>query len=110
MEIKAKLGNLRVSPRKVRLVADLIRGKKAAEAEKILRFSPKKSARDILKLLLSAIANAENNFSFKKDNLLIVKIMVNDGPTLKRWRARAMGRANEIKKRTSQILLTLEAK
>jgi len=108
MEVKAKLSYLRIAPRKVRLVADLIRGKKAEEAQAILRFTTKKSVDPITKLLKSAIASAINNFQLQESNLYITKIIVNEGPKLKRWRARARGRAFEIQKKTSHITITLD--
>lgn len=108
--ITAKLNNLRTSPRKVRLVADLIRGMMVMEAEKQLRFSTKKSSVPILKLLNSAIANAKQNAGLAKENLYIASIVVEAGRTLKRWRPRAMGRAGRIMKRTSHIILSLEQK
>lgn len=108
--IIAKLKHLRTSPRKVRLVADLIRGMTVEEAEKQLRFSTKKASVPILKLLNSAIANAKQNANLAKENLYIAKIVVEVGRTLKRWRPRAMGRAARIMKRTSHIILSLEQK
>lgn len=108
MEVKAKLRFLRIAPRKVRLVADLIRAKSALAAESQLSFMPKGSARPMLKLLNSAVANAENNFKLKKDNLYIKRIMVDEGPKLKRWRPRAFGRAAPILKRSSHITIILD--
>ena len=106
--VKAKLKYLRISPRKVRLVVDLIRGLKVVEAEKQLRFLNKRAARPILKLLKSAIANAGKN-NLTKENLRIVNILVDAGPSLKRWMPRAMGRATPIMKRTSHITMILES-
>lgn len=100
---KAQLKYLRISPRKIRLVADVIRGLNTVEAEQQLKFSSKKSAKHLLKLLKSAIANAGD-----ASNLFISEIKVDSGPTLKRWRARAMGRAAMIRKRTSHITIILE--
>ena len=108
MEVKAKLRFLRIAPRKVRLVADLIRAKSALAAESQLSFMPKGSARPMLKLLNSAVANAENNFKLKKDNLFIKRIMDDEGPKLKRWRPRAFGRAAPILKRSSHITIILD--
>jgi len=108
--ITAKLRHLRISPRKVRLVVDLIRGMDATEAEKQLKFLPQRAARPVLKLLNSAVANALNNFKAIKENLFITKIAVDPGPTLKRWLPRAMGRATPIMKRTSHITIVLESK
>lgn len=110
MNIKASLNHLRMSPKKIRLVADLIRGMDVKEADTQLKFSTKRAAKPILKLLGSATANAQHSFNVEKDNLFISKIEVNEGPTLKRWRARAMGRAAPIMKRTSHINLVLETK
>jgi large subunit ribosomal protein L22 len=108
MEVTAKLRFLRIAPRKVRLVANLIRSKTVQQAEAQLAFLPKRSARPIDKLLHSAIANAENNFKLKKDNLFIKKITVDEGPRLKRWRPRAFGRAAPIIKRSSHINMVLD--
>lgn len=104
----ARLRFLRMSPRKVRLVCDVVRGKQVEEALATLRFTPKAAALPISKLIRSAIANAEQ----KKENLdidrLFVKtIRVDEGPTLKRWRPRAQGRATRINKRTSHIVVEL---
>ncbi len=108
MQVLAKLNYFRIAPRKVRLVADLIRGKSVEEAKTILNFTIKKSTKDLLKLLKSAIANAKNNFQLEEKNLYISKILVNEGPKYKRWRARARGQAAEIQKKTSHITLILE--
>jgi len=110
MQVKTSLNYLRMSPRKVRLIADLIRGMEIIEAENQLKFTTKKAGRPILKLLNSAVANASHNFSIKKDDLYISKIQVNEGPPLKRWTPRAMGRATPIIKRTSHIDMILETK
>lgn len=106
-EVKAKLSFLRISPRKVRLVADLVRGKKVNKAIDILSIINKKSAEPIKKLLLSAMANAKNNFNLKEDSLKVAKITVDDGVIIKRWRPRARGRAAAIRKRTSHITVIL---
>lgn len=108
--ITAKLRHLRISPRKVRLVTNLIKGLTVKEAEKQLKFLTKRSAQPILKLLNSAVANAENNAKLIKENLYISSITVDVGPSLKRWRSRAMGRAFQILKRTSHITITLDQK
>lgn len=110
MQINASLNHLRISPRKIRLITDLVRGMDVKEAETQLKFLTKRVAEPILKLLNSAISNASHNFNIEKDNLFISEIQVNEGPTLKRWRARAMGRAAPIMKRTSHITLVLETK
>lgn len=110
MEVKAKLNYLRMAPRKVRLVANLIRGKDVTEAERILRFVKKKAKNPLLKLLQSAIANAVNNFKLKKDDLFISKILVDEGPRLKRILPRARGSVHIIQKRSSHIEIILKEK
>ncbi|OIO45738.1 MAG: 50S ribosomal protein L22 [Parcubacteria group bacterium CG1_02_36_42] len=107
MIVTAKLKYLRIAPRKVRLVADLIRGKKVSQALNFLEFLPKKSALPFLKLLKQAIANAKHNFQLDESNLYISKILVDEGPKLKRQMPRARGQADEIYKRTSHISLVL---
>ena len=107
MKVTATLKNLRISPRKVRLVADSVRGMDAKAAEIQLAQTIKRSAPDVEKLLKSAVANAENNFGLDKDNLFVEEIQVGEGPRLKRWLPRAHGRATQILKRTSQISLVL---
>lgn len=107
MSVIAKLNNLRISPRKVRLVADMVRGKKANNAQSILAFSIKKGALPLKKLLDSAMANAKNNFKLEENDLFISLLKVDEGRTLKRWRARARGRACRIEKKTSNITLGL---
>jgi len=108
--IKAELKNHRQSPRKVRLVADLIRGKKAEDALTLLTFTVKRASDPIRKLLESAIANASHNFDIKVGDLFVKEIRVDEGPTLKRFRARAHGRASSIRKRTSRVLINLDTK
>ncbi len=108
MKVDAKLNYLRISPRKVRLVADLIRGRRVSEAENRLSFTTKKATKPLGKLLNSAIANAEHNFDLNKDNLYISEIRVDQGPTLKRWRPRARGATNQIQKKTSHVTIVLE--
>jgi large subunit ribosomal protein L22 len=108
MEIKANLNNLRISPRKVRQVAALVKGMKAGQAKEQLTFLVKKPAPIILKLLNSAIANAKHNFSIEQDDLYIKSLSVNGGPSLKRWLPRAMGRATPLLKRTSSIKMILD--
>ena len=108
MPVTAKLRYLRIAPRKVRLVADLIRGKRIEEAQNILNFKVKKAVLPLLKLLRSAVANAKNNFQLDESNLYIAKILVDEGPKYKRWRARARGRAEEIQKKTSHVTIVLE--
>jgi len=108
MEIKASLNNLRISPRKVRLITDLIRGMRVNEAKSQLSFLVKKPAPLVLKLLNSATANAKQSFDLKEDNLYIKQILVEAGPSLKRSLPRAMGRATPILKRTSAVKLILD--
>ena len=108
MEVKASLKYLRISPRKVRLVADLIRGLSVKVAEANLLHISKRSGKPLLKLLKSAIANAEHNFDLNQNNLFVRAIRVDEGPALKRWRPRARGAAFPIRKRTSHIFLTLK--
>lgn len=107
MEVIAKLNYLRIAPRKMRLLVDLIRGKKVQEAMTLLDFSIKKGSKPLKKVLEQAIANAENNFQLEKSSLYISKITIDEGPKLKRWRARARGRAARIEKKTSHISLVL---
>ena len=108
MIVKAKLNYLRISPRKTRLVADLIRGKSVLEAQAILNFIVKKSKEPFLKLLNQAVNNAQNNFQLDEKNLYISKITVDEGPKLKRWRPRSRGQAYEIQKKTSHISIVLD--
>jgi len=108
VSVTAKLRYLRIAPRKVRLVADLIRGKTVEEAQTILNFTIKKTAQPLLKLLKSAIASAKHNYQLEESNLYISKITVDEGPKLKRWRARARGMTSEIQKKTSHVTLVLE--
>lgn len=107
MEIKAKLNNLRIAPRKTRLVIGLIKKMNVKDAEKVLEFTYKRGANPVLKLLKSAVANAENNFKLKNEDLFIKEIKVDKGTTLKRWMPRARGKATRINKRTSHITLIL---
>ncbi len=110
MEVKAKLSNLRIAPRKVRLVADVVRGKSVQRALDELSFVDNKSARPIAKLIKSAVANAKNNFQLNPDNLYISTIFVNEGSKLKRWRPVSRGQSNEIIKRSSHIIVILNEK
>lgn len=104
----ARLRHLRVGPRKVRLVADLIRGKNVEEALNILQFVDKRSARPLAKLVKSAVANADEKPGVDVDRLYIKTLMVDGGPTIKRFRPRAMGRAAPILKRTSHVTVHLD--
>lgn len=108
MKVKAKLKNLRISPRKVRISADIIRGCKIEEAIFRLDNTVKKSNEPIKKMLLSAVNNAQNNFNLDKNSLVISDIQVGEGITMKRWMPRAYGRAAEILKRSSHVYITLE--
>ncbi|MGA2467285.1 MAG: 50S ribosomal protein L22 [Thermodesulfobacteriota bacterium] len=108
MEVRAKLRFVRVSPRKARLVADLIRGKGSEEATNILTFTKKAAAKILIKLLKSAIANATQKKTIDIDRLYVKKIAVDQGPTLKRFQPRAMGRATTIRKRSSHITIILD--
>ncbi|NLL53347.1 MAG: 50S ribosomal protein L22 [Peptococcaceae bacterium] len=103
METKAVARYVRISPRKVRQVVDLIRGKKVDEALAILEFTPKISTEPVSKVLKSAVANAEHNLDLSSEELFVTKIYVDQGPTLKRIKPRAQGRADRIRKRTSHI-------
>ena len=108
METRAVAKYIRISPQKVRLVADLIRGKKVEDALNILMFTPKGSAPVIAKLLKSAVANAGQKEGVDVDTLVVKQIAVDEGPTMKRFRARAMGRGTRILKRMSHITITVE--
>ena len=107
MRVRAQHKNARISAQKARLVADLIRGKDVAQALNILTFSPKKGAELIKKVLESAIANAEHNNGADIDELKVVTIFVDKGPSLKRFQARAKGRGNRIEKQTCHINVTV---
>ena len=108
MESKAVAKHIRISPRKVRLVVDTIRGKKVAAALAVLDYSPKGAAKTVRKVLKSAVANAENNHNADQvEEMLIARAYVDGGATLKRFRPRAMGRAARILKHTSHITIIL---
>jgi large subunit ribosomal protein L22 len=107
MQVSAKLKHARVSPQKARLIADQIRGLPVERALNILMFSPKKSAGMMRKVLESAIANAEHNEGADIDELSVASVFVNEGRTLKRFRARAKGRGTRILKRNSHITVTV---
>jgi large subunit ribosomal protein L22 len=107
MEARAVARYVRVSPRKARLVVDLIRGKSIDDARAILRFSPRAAAEIVEKVLNSAVANAERNLHVKSDELIVGTTFVDEGPTLKRIQPRAMGRAFRINKRTSHITVVV---
>jgi len=110
MEVAAKLKFARISPQKCRLIADQVRGQPVENALQTLAFSQKKAAGIVRKVLESAIANAEHNEGADIDELRISRICVDEGPTLKRLRARAKGRANRILKRTSHITVAVAEK
>lgn len=110
MESKAYLNYVRIAPRKVSVVLDLIRGKDVKLAKAILEQTPKAACDPLLKLLKSAVANAENNHDMDTANLYVAQCFVNQGPTLKRIRPRAQGRAFRINKKTSHITLVLKEK
>ena len=107
-EARATLKFARISARKVKIVADLIRGKNADEALAIVKYTPKASSEIIEKLLKSAIANAENNHEMKHENLYVAEIYANQGPTLKRIRPAAKGSAVRIRKRTCHITIVVK--
>lgn len=105
--MKAKLSFVRITPRKMRLVADLVRGKNVSSAIGVLQLTSKRGAELVEKLLKSAIANAETQNKVNVDSLFIEKLTVDEGPTLKRYLPRAMGRATVVQKKTSHVSMTL---
>ncbi len=107
MKVQSQLKYLRIAPRKVRLMADMIRGKKVEEAQTALSFTVKKSSEPLLKLLNTAISDAKNNFQLDPSNLIISEIRVDGGPILKRWRARSRGMVAPIQKKTSHVTVIL---
>src|SRR5699024_1436750 len=110
MQAKAVARTVRIAPRKVRLVLDLVRGKAVGEAVALLKLTNKRAADVVEKLIQSAVANAEHNYDMDVDNLVVSEIYANEGPTLKRFRPRAQGRATAINKRTSHITVVLTEK
>jgi large subunit ribosomal protein L22 len=108
MPVEAKLNYLRIAPRKVRLLADLIRGKSVDQAQSILNLTVKRGSLPLLKLLKSAVTSAQNQLGAKSQNLYISKITVDEGPKLKRFMPRARGSAYEIQKKTSHVTLVLD--
>ena len=110
METRAVAKFVRISPRKIRLVMDQVRGKQVGEALNMLSFAPQRGARILRKLVNSAIANAEQNTGVDVDSLYIMRVYADEGPTLKRWRPRAQGRATSIRKRTSHLTVVLNEK
>ena len=109
MEARAQARYARVTPRKARRVVDLIRGMQAAEAQAVLRFAPQAASEPVYKVLSSAIANAEHNNKLDADTLFVSRAWVDEGPTLKRFRPRAQGRAYRIRKRTCHITVAVES-
>ena len=103
MQARAEAKNMRISPRKMKAIADLVRGKNVKDAQAILKFTPRKGAEIFLKVLNSAVANAENNFHMDVEALIVKEIYANQGPTLKRWNAGSMGRANPVLRRSSHV-------
>ena len=110
MQAKAVARTVRIAPRKARLVLDLIRGKQVGEAVAILNLTPKAASPVIEKVLKSAIANAEHNYDMDVNSRVVSEAYANEGPTLKRFRPRAMGRASAINKRTSHITIVVSEK
>ena len=108
MEVRARAEDTGVSPRKVRLLVDMVRGKKVDEALTILRFTPTPTARIVAKVVKSAAANAENNFQMSPSDLRITRIFADEARTLKRYRPRARGRASPILKRSSHITVIVD--
>ncbi|HEX6472529.1 MAG TPA: 50S ribosomal protein L22 [Streptosporangiaceae bacterium] len=110
MEARAQARYIRVTPRKARRVVDLIRGLPAAEAQAVLRFAPQAASGPVGKVLASAIANAEHNNQLDPGTLVVSRAYVDEGPTLKRFRPRAQGRAYRVNKRTSHITVIVESR
>ncbi len=108
MEIKASAKYVRISPLKLRLVARILSGKKVEEALALLQFMPQRGARLVRKVVMSAVANAEQRPQIDVDSLVVKGVQVDGGPSLKRFQARAMGRANRILKRSSHITVVLD--
>jgi large subunit ribosomal protein L22 len=110
MEAKAIAKQVRIAPQKAMRIADLVRGKGIREAYAILKFTPHKACGLIEKVLKSAIANAEHNYEMDKDSLYVSKITIDEGPTMKRFKPRAMGRADVMRRRTSHITVAVSQK
>ena len=110
MEITAKTRHIRISPRKLRLVSDLIRGEMVSNAMNTLKFTTKRGAKIIYKTLMSAVANAEVRGTINMDNLYVKKVWVDEGTTMKRYMPRAQGRATVIRKRLSHLNMILDEK
>ena len=109
MEAKAIARYVRVSPRKARVVVDLVRGKSVSEALAILKYAPQGAAKPVAKVVASAAANAENNFGLDPRTLVVSEAYANEGPTMRRFQPRAQGRAFQIRKRTSHITVVVES-
>jgi large subunit ribosomal protein L22 len=107
VESKAVAKHIRISPRKVRQVVDLIRGKGVDEAAAILKLLPNRGSEPVFKVLNSAVANAEHNNNLNRDDLIVKRVFVDQGPTMKRFKPRAMGRADRILKRTCHITVVV---
>ncbi|ABR50545.1 ribosomal protein L22 [Alkaliphilus metalliredigens QYMF] len=110
MEARAIAKFVRIAPRKVKIVVDLVRGKQVDEALAILKHTPKGASPVVIKLIQSAVANAENNHEMDREQLFVSEVYANQGPTMKRFRPRAMGRATTIRKRTSHIGIVVKEK
>jgi large subunit ribosomal protein L22 len=108
MEVRAVAKNVRRSPQKVRLVVDVVRGRSVNEALTILRFMPQSAARDVYKVVKSAASNAENNFELDINDLYLHRIFVDEGPTLKRFKARSHGRVAPRLRRSSHITAVVQ--
>jgi large subunit ribosomal protein L22 len=108
MEVRARAKYVRISPRKIRLVMDQVRGKKVEEALSLLSFAPQRGAFILKKVIHSAVANAEQNSGLDVDSLFIKRVYADEGPTLRRFRPRALGRATRIRKRTSHLTVVLD--
>ncbi len=108
MEVTATEKYIRMSPRKVRLVVDTVRGKPVREALAMLRFMPRSAAKAVSKAVSSALANAENNYELDADDLYIARIAADEGPTLKRFRPRAHGRVSPLLKRSTNVTVVLD--
>ena len=108
MEVRASLSSVRVSPRKARLVVDAVRGKRVSEAIAIARFLPQKTAEDVERLLKSVAANAENNYDLDPEELWVKAIYADDGPSYRRFKAKARGRVGRIKRRSCSITVVAE--
>lgn len=110
MAANAKIKMIRMTPRKMRVVANYVRGKRAQEAIDYLTFCKRSAARPLLKLIKSAVANADNKGGMDVDNLFVKELLVDSGPTMKRWMPRAKGSASPILKRSTKVSVTLDEK